>query len=64
MAQVTLDQIEFAVERMARAAAKDSIPNNGMFNEDQRDYMLSERLPAYRQIARVMLAELFSPVTR
>jgi hypothetical protein len=49
-----------AIERMARAGAKDSMPTNGMFNEDQLGAMFDERLPTYRRIAEVMLVALFN----
>ncbi len=52
--------VEQAIERMARAAAKDSLPRNGMFNSDQLDAMRSDRMPTYRQIARVMFLALIS----
>jgi hypothetical protein len=48
-------QMAIAVERMARAAARDSLPDNGMFNSEQLDAMCDERMPTYRRIAQVML---------
>jgi hypothetical protein len=48
-----------AIERMARAGADDSLPDNGMFNEFQLGAMRDERLPTYRRIAEVMLVALF-----
>ncbi len=52
--------VEVAIERMARAGCKDSLPTNGMFNEHQLDVMFGERLPTYRLIARVMFFELLT----
>lgn len=43
------------IERMAFAAAKDSLPRNGMFNDEQLAVMRDERMPTYRHIAEVML---------
>lgn len=51
-------QTAIAIERMARAAAHDSLPTNGMFNSEQLDAMCDERMPTYRQIAKVMLGAL------
>jgi len=52
--------LDKAIERMAEAGAKDSLPKNGMFNSEQLDVMKGERLPAYRQLAEVMLKALFN----
>lgn len=51
-------QAKIAIERMARAAARDSLPTNGMFNNEQLDAMCDERMPTYRRIAEVMLGVL------
>lgn len=48
-----------AIERMARAGARDSLPDNGMFNAYQLGAMRDERMPTYRRIAEVMLVALF-----
>lgn len=61
---MTPHDVEAAVARMAEAAAKDSLPTNGMFNSYQLDAMLDERMPTYKQIARVMLAAMFNPPSR
>ena len=47
-----------AIERMAEAGVRDSLPTNGMFNEHQLDAMRSGRMPTYRRIAEVMLCAL------
>ena len=52
--------LEKAIERMAEAAAKDSLPRDGMLNAEQLDVTKCERLPRYREIARVMLEALFN----
>jgi hypothetical protein len=57
IAQGRYDQ---AIDRMARAAVRDSLPRDGMFNSDQLDHMASERMPTYRTIARVMLDALLA----
>lgn len=57
IAQGRYDQ---AIERMARAAVKDSLPTNGMFNSGQLGQMASERMGDYRRIARVMLDALLA----
>jgi hypothetical protein len=54
------NRCEKAVERMARAAVKDSMPTNGMFNSYQLDAMADERMDTYRRIARVMLNALLT----
>lgn len=51
-------QNAIAVERMARAAARASLPTNGMFNSDQLDVMFEQRLHGYREIAEIMLGAL------
>jgi hypothetical protein len=52
------DQEDKAIERMAYAGARDSLPRNGMFNSEQLDQMRSERMDTYRKIAKVMYAAL------
>lgn len=52
-----------AIERMARAGARDSMPTNGMFNSYQLGAMEDERMPTYRRIAEVMLRELLEGKT-
>lgn len=55
-----MKDFEKAIERMAFAAAKDSLPTHGLFNEYQLDTMRAERMPAYREIAKVMLNALLT----
>ena len=50
-----------AIEKMAQAAAKDSLPRNGMFNSEQLEVMKNERLPDYRKLAEIMLKSLLIP---
>ncbi len=52
------------IERMAYAAARDSLPGDGMFNAEQLDKMLTERMPTYRQIAQVMFWAMLTPDER
>ena len=49
-----------AIERMAKAGAKDSLPKDGMFNIEQLDAMKSARMDTYRRIARIMLDALLA----
>ena len=49
-----------AISRMALAAAKDSLPKESvLFNRDELDVMLEERIPYYRELAIIMLVALF-----
>ena len=50
--------MEQAIERMAEAGARDSLPSHGLFNSDQLEAMLSERMASYRRVAAVMLKAL------
>lgn len=46
------------IERMAEAAARDSLPKNGIYNKEQLESMKSERLPDYRRIAEIMIHQV------
>jgi hypothetical protein len=59
MSKETEATVEQCIERMALAGARDSLPEDGMFNSEQLSVMACDRLPTYRKIARVMFLALF-----